>query len=93
MEAVDEAYQNLVLARTNVEILDRLVKASEQTDALVQARKDLDATKASLSQASSALLTRRVGLLQAQRVRVSGWQERGLRVHVDQLLGKDIQAL
>ncbi len=56
-----------MLARTNVEIFDRLVKASEQTDELVQARKDLDATKASLNQASSALSTRRVALLQAQR--------------------------
>jgi outer membrane protein TolC len=63
----EEAYYTLVLAKTNVDILVRLVKASEQTYQLVLSRADLDVTKASLNQALSALESRRADLLVAQR--------------------------
>ena len=65
---VEDAYQNLVLARTNVEVLERLVVASEQTYKDVYARKDIDATTASINQALSALESRRADLHSAQKV-------------------------
>jgi outer membrane protein TolC len=64
---IEEAYNNLVLARTNVEILERLVAASESTYQTINLRKDLDATKASISQALSALELRRADLLRARK--------------------------
>jgi outer membrane protein len=64
---VEEAYLNLVLARTNVEVLERLVVASEQTYEDVKAREKIDATKASINQALSALESRRADLHDAQK--------------------------
>jgi outer membrane protein len=64
---VEEAYLNLVLARTNVEVLERLVVASEQTYNDVLARKVIDATKTSINQALSALESRRADLHDAQK--------------------------
>jgi HAE1 family hydrophobic/amphiphilic exporter-1 len=63
---VETAYLALVQARTNVEVLERLVVASEQTYIDVQAREHIDATKASVSQALSALQSRRADLHDAQ---------------------------
>jgi outer membrane protein len=64
---VEEAYLNLILARTNVEVLQRLVAASEDTYNDVEARKGIDATKASINQALSALESRRADLHDAQK--------------------------
>ena len=67
MGDAEEAYLNLVLARTNVEVLERLVVASEQTYDDVVAREKIDATKASINQALSALESRRADLHDAQK--------------------------
>ncbi len=64
---IEEAYNNLVLARTNVEILERLVVASESTYHTINLRRDLDATRASVAQALSALLNRQADLLRARK--------------------------
>ena len=64
---VEDAYQSLVLSRVNVEVLVRLVVASEQTYNDIMARKDLDATVASINQAKSALESRRADLFVAQK--------------------------
>jgi outer membrane protein len=64
---VEEAYLNLILARTNLEVLERLVAASEGTYNDVEARKGIDATKASINQALSALESRRADLHDAQK--------------------------
>jgi outer membrane protein len=64
---VEDAYLSLVLARTNVEVLEHLVVASEQTYNDVEARRGIDATKASINQALSALESRRADLHDAQK--------------------------
>jgi outer membrane protein len=63
---VETAYLNLIQSRTSVEVQERLVVASEQTYLDVQAREHIDATKASVSQALSALESRRADLHDAQ---------------------------
>lgn len=63
----EEAYWNLVQARTNVETLERLVVASEQTYKAIYDRIPVDATTASVNQALSALWSRRADLLVAQK--------------------------
>ncbi len=64
---VEDAYLNLILARTTVEVRERLVVSSEQTYNLIVQRSDLDATKASINQALSALESRRADLHDSQR--------------------------
>jgi outer membrane protein TolC len=64
---VEEAYLDLILARTNVEVLERLVVASQQTYNDIVARQFIDATKASINQALSALDSRRADLHVAQK--------------------------
>jgi outer membrane protein TolC len=64
---VEEAYWNLVLARTTVDIEERLVKASQQTFDLVWSRRQIDATKASINQALAALESRKADLMLTQR--------------------------
>jgi HAE1 family hydrophobic/amphiphilic exporter-1 len=63
---VEEAYWNLVNARTNVDILERLVRASDQTYQTILLRRDLDATRASINQAKAALELRQAELLRAR---------------------------
>jgi outer membrane protein TolC len=65
---VEDAYQNLILTRTNVDVLEHLVVASEQTYNDVLARKNIDATTASINQALSALESRRADLHVAQKI-------------------------
>jgi outer membrane protein len=64
---VEEAYHALALERTNVEIQERLVVASQQTFDVIWDRRTIDATKASMYQALSALESRETELLVAQR--------------------------
>ena len=64
---VEEAYHNVFLARTNVEIDERLVIASQQTYNLIYARRDLDVTKESLQLALTALYGREEALGIAQQ--------------------------
>ncbi len=61
----EEAYLNLILARTNVNILQRLVVASQQTFLAIWARRRIDATKASINQARGALENRQADLIRA----------------------------
>jgi outer membrane protein TolC len=63
---VEEAYWNLVRERTNVDILERLVRASDQTYQTILLRRDLDATRASINQAKAALELRQAELLRAR---------------------------
>lgn len=63
---VEEAYWNLVRERTNVDILERLVRASNQTYQTILDRAELDATRAAINQARSALERRRAELLRAR---------------------------
>jgi outer membrane protein TolC len=62
---VEEAYHNLVLARTAVEIQQQLLTASEQTAQRVDARKGIDADAIAVSQSIAAVEARRATLIRA----------------------------
>jgi outer membrane protein TolC len=62
---VEEAYHNLVLARSSVEIQQQLLTASEQTAARVRAREGIDADAIAVSQSVAAVEARRATLIRA----------------------------
>ncbi|MCL2641075.1 MAG: TolC family protein [Phycisphaerales bacterium] len=62
----EAAYFNLILARTYVDIQQRLLNATELTYERVWARRDIDADKISLSLAKAACEARRAELIRAR---------------------------
>src|SRR6185369_11938285 len=64
---VEEAYHNLVLAQTNLDILRRLVGASTQTYRTIYNRIEIDADVANIAQAIGALRSRQADLLLAEK--------------------------
>ncbi len=66
ISSAEKAYQNLVLARTAVEINERLVIASRETYDIIYKRLGLDVTKESMGLVQTSLLQHEESLLTAQ---------------------------
>ena len=66
VESVEEAYDNLLLAKANVYVQERLLQATLDTQKRIKARADVDADKIQISQVEAAVQSRSADLIRAR---------------------------
>ncbi|MFW6153702.1 MAG: TolC family protein [Planctomycetota bacterium] len=79
---VQNTYWQLVRARSDLAIIERLLRRSRETLAFVRARQDIDAAREQITDARATLASQRVAVIQARRT-IENLEDRLARLMAD----------